>query len=163
MKKFTKEEVRAWLNRRHVSREPVPDRERLLQQLVCKTADCEDSGVGMLTPSEIKLNDIFTAIVTGGASVPGEATARRSATPVATVAPFDMLSENLLSLYQLSRGTTASEFLEKAISLFVQEFDIYRVRWGSGPQEMRGEGPSSHQARDHSAPTGARPQRQQRR
>jgi len=41
--KFTKEEVRAWLNRRHVSREPLPDRDQMLQQLGWKAADSPDS------------------------------------------------------------------------------------------------------------------------
>ena len=41
--KFTKEDVRAWLNRRHVSREPLPDRERMLQQLGWKSGGSPDS------------------------------------------------------------------------------------------------------------------------
>ncbi len=49
--KLTKEAVRAWLLRRHVSREPLPDRERLLQQLVWKTSDGEDLSTSSVSPS----------------------------------------------------------------------------------------------------------------
>jgi hypothetical protein len=50
--KLTKEEVRAWLHRRHASREPLPDREHLLQQLAWKTADSDDLSAATFPPSD---------------------------------------------------------------------------------------------------------------